>query len=188
MRNFEDSKKIKKITVKKVTKDWIIPIAFAIALASTVRGYALARVNVDGPSMNSTLQNNDVMFEEKISLYTHDIKRGDIITFNSHDPLAPSYIKRVIGLAGDIIEIKDEKVYLNNKELKEDYLSTGTITEGGDFLKENVAYTVPKDSIFVMGDNRIVSKDSRYIGPVKLSDIQGKVFVRVYPFNSFKIF
>jgi signal peptidase I len=94
-----NNKNGKKITAKIITKDWILPIAIALVLASTIRSYALSRVNVDGPSMQSTLKNNDVMFEEKISRYLHDIKRGDIITFNSHDPLRPSYIKRVIGLA-----------------------------------------------------------------------------------------
>lgn len=183
-----NKKKSMKNEIKKITKDWIIPVAFAIVLASTVRGYALTRVDVDGPSMFSTLHDKDVMFEEKISLYTHDIKRGNIVTFNSHDPLRPSYIKRVIGLEGDQIEIKDGKVYLNNKELDETYLSSGTTTQGGDFLKEDTKYIVPKDNIFVMGDNRGVSEDSRYFGPVKMKDVQGKVFVRVYPFNSIKTF
>lgn len=186
MQNHDESKV--SFNARKLVKDWIIPIAIALVLASTVKGYALTRVDVDGPSMCSTLQNKDVMFEEKISKYTNDIKRGNIITFNSHDPIRPSYIKRVIGLEGDVIEIKEGKVYLNDKELRENYLNPGTTTNEGDFLKINTKYTVPKDTVFVMGDNRAVSEDSRYFGPVKLKDIQGRVFLRVYPFNTIKTF
>lgn len=180
--------KREKSSFKKLAKDWIFPAALALVLATTIKGYALTRVDVDGRSMDSTLKDKDVMFEEKISLYTHDIKRGDIITFNSHDPLRPSYIKRVIGISGDTIEIADGKVYLNNKPIDESYLSPNTETNGGTFLNEEVKYTVPKDSLFVMGDNRAVSEDSRYFGPVKMKDVQGKVFLRIYPFNSIKTF
>lgn len=183
-----DKIKTNKFSLGRITKDWFIPLGIAIALATTVKGYALTRVDVDGPSMASTLKNKDVMFEEKISKLTNDIKRGDIITFNSHDILRPSYIKRVIGLAGDCIELKEGKVYLNNEELSEPYLSAGTYTGEEEFLKENIKFTIPKDTLFVMGDNREVSEDSRCFGPVKYKDIQGRVFLRVYPWNTVKTF
>jgi signal peptidase I len=179
---------INKKTLKKVTKDWIVPLAIGLVLATSVRTYALTRVDVNGISMATTLENKDVMFEEKISLYMDNVKRGDIITFNSHDVEMPSYIKRVIGLAGDQIEIINGKVYLNGSELNEDYLPAKTLTFGDDFLQSNTKYTVPAGDVFVMGDNRKNSSDSRYFGPVKQKDIQGKVFIRVFPISSFKLF
>lgn len=186
----DDNKQPKKNIARKLAKDWVFPLAIAILMATTIRTYALARVDVDGPSMCSTLQNKDVMFEEKISLLTSGLKRGDIVTFYSHDKERPSYIKRIIGVGGDTVEIKDGKVFLNNDELKESYLTKGTTTkcESGSWLKENVKYTVPKGTYFVMGDNREVSEDSRYFGTVKAKDIQGRVFVRVFPFNSIRTF
>jgi signal peptidase I len=179
---------IDKKTVKKITKDWVIPLAIGLVLATSVRTYALTRVDVNGISMATTLENKDIMFEEKISLYTDNIKHGDIITFDSHDKEMPSYIKRVIGLAGDQIEIINGKVYLNGSKLEENYLAAKTLTFGDDFLQNNTKYTVPAGQVFVMGDNRRDSSDSRYFGPVKIKDIQGKVFVRVFPFHSFKLF
>lgn len=188
MNNSEGKAQPKEISIRKITKDWVLPLALAFVMATTIRSYALARVDVDGPSMNATLQNKDVMFEEKISLFTNSIKRGDIVTFYSHDKERPSYIKRVIGLAGDTIELKEGKIYLNGTELNEPYLTKDTVTEGGTFLDDNVKYTVPKDSYFVFGDNREVSEDSRYFGPVKAKDIQGRVFVRIFPFKSMRTF
>lgn len=188
MKNRKDTDSSKKSKVMKEAKEWIISLTFAAVLATAVRAYALTRVDVDGVSMASTLKNKDVMFQEKISLYLHEFKRGSIITFDSKDKKQRAYIKRVIGLAGDQIEIKNGKVYLNGKELNEGYLSEGTTTEGGDFLRENVKYTVPGNHIFVMGDNREVSYDSRYFGPINVSDIEGHVFLRAYPFSELKLF
>lgn len=178
----------KRKKVLKEIREWTVAVVFAAILATAIRTYAITRVDVDGTSMATTLENKDVMFQEKISLYFHDIKRGNIITFNSRDEKQRPYIKRVIGLAGDQIELKNGRVFLNGKELKEGYLPQGTETYGGDFLKDNTIYTVPEGHIFVMGDNRKVSYDSRFFGAVKLSDIEGHVFVRAYPLNEFKVF
>lgn len=188
MNNLDDNTKKSKLSIRKVTKEWVLPLAVAFAMATTIRTYALSRVDVDGPSMCATLQNKDIMFEEKISMLTSGLKRGDIVTFYSHDKERPSYIKRIIGMAGDTVEIKNGKVYLNDNELKETYLGSSTTTEGGTFLAENVKYTVPQGTYFVMGDNREVSEDSRYFGPVKAKDVQGRVFVRVFPFNTMRTF
>ena len=87
-------------------------------------------------------------------------------------------VKRVIGVSGDTIKIKDSKVYVNGKELNEPYIHD-EITEG------DIDTVVPENSVFVLGDNREISLDSRYeqVGFINESDILGKVFVRLYPFN-----
>lgn len=181
-------KKAKRVKLFKNVRDWTVTIVFALAVTFSIRSYALTRVDVDGPSMEATLENKDVMFEEKISLYINNINRGDIITFKSMVEIGKNYVKRVIGLEGDQIEIKDGKVYLNDLKLSEDYLKPNTFTDPGEFLKNNEKYIVPKGFVFVMGDNRNQSFDGREFGPVKTSDITGRVFVRVYPFNSFRTF
>ncbi|URZ04163.1 Signal peptidase I S [Clostridium felsineum] len=175
-------------TLGQNIKEYAILLVIALAIAMIFRTFVFARANVDGPSMMPTFKDKDVIFVEKLSLYTHSIKRGEIVTFYSGDAENNIYIKRVIGLAGDVIEIKDGKVYVNGTAIKEDYLAANTYTQGGDFLAENTKYKVPAGDIFVLGDNRPVSKDSRYIGPVSLKSLYGHVIFRAYPFSSMKKF
>lgn len=94
-----------------------------------------------------------------------------------------SYIKRVIGLPGDHIEIKYGKVYINDKELKEDYLQDGIITDNGQGYCVDVV--VPDKCLFVMGDNRAQSTDSRCLGCIPLNKIESKVWIRIWPLNVF---
>lgn len=175
-------------SAENLAKEWGIPLGMGAAFAAVVRKVAFGRVDVDGVSMDSTLQNKDILFEEKLSRHIRGIKRGDIVTFKSHDPECPFYIKRVIGIGGDTIEIHEGSLYVNGEELLEAYLDEDSETEAGSFLVEDEAYTVPDNMYFVLGDNREVSNDSRYFGPVKAADIQGRVFARVFPFHSFKRF
>lgn len=186
--NKDEKKGAKKSDTKKEIKEYIITIAIAVVVALVFRTYVFARNNVDGQSMMSTLKNADVVFTERISIYANSIKRGEIITFDSKNEKNDIFIKRVIALAGDEIEVKAGKVYLNGNELKEDYLDPNTFTKSATFLKEGEKYKVPEGSVFVLGDNRPVSLDSRYLGPIKITDIKGHVVVRAYPFNSIKTF
>lgn len=94
-----------------------------------------------------------------------------------------SYIKRVIGLPGDHIVIKDNKVYLNNKEFSEPYLQPGVVTDNGRGYCTDIV--VPDNSVFAMGDNRTQSTDSRCFGCVPLEKIESKVWIRVWPLNKF---
>jgi len=169
-------------------RDYIISIGIAIAIALLFRAYVFARANVDGPSMMSTLKDKDVIFVEKLSLYSKSIKRGEIVTFDSGNATHDTYVKRVIGVAGDNLEIKNGKVYRNGEKLNESYLDSSTFTQGGSFLGENKKYKVPEGYIFVMGDNRKVSLDSRYLGPISLKDLNGHVILRAYPFDTIKTF
>lgn len=182
----KDNKKSKNI--KKEVMGYVISIGITIVVALLFRAYVFARANVDGPSMMSTLKDKDVIFVEKLSLYTNSIKKGEIVTFDSGNANHDTYVKRVIATGGDEIELRNGKVYLNDKELKEDYLDPNTKTDGGTFLHENQKYKVPNGYIFALGDNRKVSLDSRYIGPVSLKALNGHVIFRLYPFNSIKTF
>lgn len=181
--------KEKKIKSKAAEiRNYIILIVAAIFISLLFRQYVFAREVIDGSSMMSTLKDKDVTFVEKLSRYSNSAKKGEIVTFQSGDENHSLYVKRVIGLPGDTIELLNGKVYLNGKELEEAYLKKGTYTGGKAFLHEGQKYKVPENHIFVLGDNREISKDSREIGPVDYKALDGHVIIRAYPFNEIKIF
>lgn len=167
------------------TAEYALCIILAIGFAFVFRSYVFARANVIGSSMQPTFSDKDVIFMEKISTETGHINRGEVIVFNSNDENEDNYIKRVIGIAGDKIEIKSGMVYLNGKVLAENYLPKGVVTEPNSSTRE---YVVPEGYIFVLGDNRGNSTDSRIIGPVNLKDIKGHVVLRIYPFKNMHYF
>lgn len=158
----------------------------SIIITILVNKYVITRADIDGISMLSTLHNRDITFVEKLSLITHTFKRGQIIIFNSNNKNNDIYIKRIIGIEGDKIRIENGRVYLNNNLLQEPYLPADTVTNTGPYL-ESKTITVPKDFVFVLGDNRAESLDSRFFGMVNVKDIQGHAIIKVYPFNSIKL-
>ena len=117
-------------------------------------------------------------------------KRGDIIVFHTELKTETGseklLIKRIIGLPGDVIDIEDGLVYLNGELLEEDYIPAG----GTMPHDAGSHFEVPEDSLFCLGDNRGVSKDSRYsdVGYIKIDEVVGKAVIRLYPFNSIKVF
>lgn len=134
---------------------------------------------VSGNSMYSSFQDKEYIITNLISLRFSDPKRGDVIVFKSPTDPRKDFIKRVIGIAGDSVLIKDGSVYLNNKLLDESkYLDPGIKTYGQAFLPEGDTKTVPQGSFFVLGDNRTDSSDSRQWGFVKKEAVKGiSVFV-----------
>lgn len=173
---------------KSQFKEYAFSIIVAIVIALTFRTYVFARADVEGHSMDSTLNNADVLFVEKLSLLTHSIKKGEIIIFDSKNATNDIYVKRVIATEGDQIEVKNGKVYLNNKEINEPYLDKGVITNPGPFLTTNQIYKIEPGHIFVMGDNRGDSVDSRILGPIAVKDVKGHVILRAFPFNKMRFF
>ncbi|MCX7710432.1 MAG: signal peptidase I [Clostridia bacterium] len=165
--------------------DWALHIGIAVAIGLLIVNFVVQITIVNGLSMVPTLHHADKLLVEKISPRMEGkIQRGDIVTVNVPEFLEDgkeTIIKRVIGLEGDTVEIKnDGKVYVNNELLKEDYIS-GSFTNV--FEPKYSKVTVPKGSLFVMGDNRLNSKDSRIIGPVDKKKVSGKVLVRILPLN-----
>lgn len=130
--------------------------------------------------MEPTLFNGDQLIVEKFSYYFHDPERYDVIVFPFSENV--SYIKRIIGLPGDIIQIKNGVVYLNGEIMDEHYGKEEWIREPGLAEEEIV---LNEDEYFVLGDNRNASVDSRKeeVGVIKRSQIQGKAWVRFYPFD-----
>ena len=153
---------------KSIIKE-ILSYVFIILLVIVIRVFIFDPVRVDGPSMDSTLEDGQVLILNKFIYRKEDIKRYDIVV-----------IKRVIGLPNETIEIKDNKVYANGKLLDSSF--TSSISE--DFDISEVGFEkVPGDSYFVLGDNREISLDSRVLGPIKKEKILGKASIRIWPVN-----
>ncbi|TRZ38402.1 signal peptidase I [Niallia circulans] len=160
-------------------------ILFAFILVLVCRNFFFTPSVVHGESMSPTFEDGNKIILSKIG----DIKRFDMIVFHAPDS-DNNYIKRVIGVPGDTISVKDDILYVNGKAFEEPYLTenkkeASTIKLTGDFtLQERTGETtVPKHSLFVLGDNRLYSKDSRIFGLVNKNSVIGKVVFRIYPLN-----
>lgn len=170
----------------KEVLDWLFHIAVAIAIGVLIVTYVAQVTKVNGESMEGTLYNNDRLIIEKISPRLGRINRGDIVTIDVSDMESfrnSPLIKRVIGIAGDLVEVRDGKVYVNDVLLEEKYIS-GEITYANEKYSRVV---VPEGFIYVMGDNRNIGKsnDSRFVGPLELKRVGGKAVLRFLPLNRF---
>lgn len=165
--------------------DWIVVVAVALTVAFLVRGFVLAHFVVEGNSMDTTLTTGDRVFVNKLSYRLHDPNRGDVVVLHQIDSASPrDLIKRVIGLPGETIEMTNCEIRITeqgsstSRVLIEPYLDAAmTDTCGGDFA----AVVVPDEHVFVMGDNRSGSLDSRSIGPISYDDLVGRAFVVFWP-------
>ena len=157
-------------------------VVVAIALAFVVTHYVGHHTRVDGSSMNNTLKNGDYLVIEKVSYYLHDPERYDIIVFPFTDEV--NYIKRIIGLPGETVQIKDGKVFINGNELSDDVYGNELINDPG--LAANPV-SLGANEYFVLGDNRNSSIDSRkpVVGNIDSKKIDGKAVFRIYPFAAF---
>lgn len=162
--------------------EWIKALVIALVIAYMVKYFLFEIVQVEGDSMVPTLQDKDRLIATKIEYYFNDPDYGDIIIFKYPSNPKINYIKRIIAKEGDTVEIKGNKLYLNNKEIMESYINDKTLER---FSK----IKVPENSYFVLGDNRNNSKDSRSpeVGFLKKEDIQGKAVLRILPLTSIKI-
>ncbi len=178
--------------VTKALRDWFLVVVLALGAALLVRVYVLQQFYISGPSMETTLFGNNRVLVNKLSYRLHDIRRGDVVVFDrvttsdgsvSHDDL----IKRVIALSGDTIEIKNCAVIINSKPTVEPYLDKDVLDITDPVNRCRVAnmpvQTVAAKKIFVMGDNRSESFDSRSFGPISESLIVGRAFAIVWPFH-----
>lgn len=182
--------------------EWTNAILLALLIALAIRGFVFEPVMVKGDSMNDTLSNEQRLIVYKLNYYFSKPRRGDMVVFQNQAGIFPNnsalddnpifrkafpdfketnYIKRAIALPGDTVDIKSGQVYVNGQKLDEEYAKGETFTSGN----MEFPVTVPENNVFVLGDNRQHSSDSRYIGFIKMSKIKGKAVLRVYPLNTF---
>ena len=129
----------------------------------------------------------ELLLADKVTVNLHKLKRGDVIIFKFND--TQDHIKRIIGLGGDRVMVKDGSVYVNGSLLDEPYLPEGRTTQSGTFMMEGIEYTVPQGQYIVMGDNRGESYDSRaygFLDPAQ-HQIKGRAWVIYWPFNEARV-
>ncbi len=177
----------KKASTGRTILEYAVLAIVAVAVALLIQAFLVKPYRIPSESMEDTLLIGDRVLVDRISWRFSDPQRTDIVVFNP--PFAgPVLIKRIIGMPGDEVSLRDGAVYINGEALDEPYVRT----VGGEAVPSEPfdnglpwslqkPYTVPADSYFVMGDNRIDSGDSREFGPVRRGQLVGNAFARYWP-------
>lgn len=157
--------------------EWTKAILFAVVIALLIRTFVFQTSIVEGESMEPTLESGQKVILNKFIYLFDKPKRGDVVIIEKSSEY---YVKRVIGLPGENIEVQDNTLYIDGEEQKESYIDFNALDDTGSFD----SVKIPEDSYFVMGDNRAVSMDSRNdLGFVSTSEIIGRSEFIIYPFN-----
>lgn len=165
-------------------RDYLVLIAIALSVALLVTHFIAIRSVVEGSSMNPTLTDQDSVLVSRITYSLSEPARFDIVVFELKNEPGTYYIKRVIGLPGETVSIRDGKVLVNGQVLEDDIYGNAEIIRPGRAVRE---VTLGEGEYFVMGDNRNNSQDSRYEEPgnIQRSQLIGKVVLRLLPLSSF---
>lgn len=174
-----NEQKSKRKNWKRELREWILSLTFAIIVAFLFQNYVYAQSEVRNISMQNTLVAGQRLIEDKWSYRFKHPKRGDIVIISGPESKV-RLVKRIVGLPGDQIDIREGKVYLNEELINEPYVKGQTLSGGIAF-----PYKVEQGQLFVMGDNREHSQDSRVLGPIAMSSIEGKVVYRIWPIAKF---
>lgn len=179
----------------KSVREWILVVVVALSAAILIRTFVFQQFYISGPSMRTTLSQDDRVLVNKLSYRLHGVNRGDVVVFDrittnggtvQHDDL----IKRVVALGGESIEIHDCVVFIDGRRLVEPYLDEAHLARPDPTSRCNVAelppQPVPDGHVFVMGDNRAESFDSRMFGPIDEDLIVGRAFVVLWPIGSWR--
>ena len=168
--------------------EWVFVVVIAIGAALFIRVFLFQQYYIDGPSMQTTLMPQDRVLVNKMSYKLHDVHRGDVIVFDrvtnevQHDDL----IKRVLGLPGEALEIRSCVVYIDGVQVEEPYLNLEQTSQIEPSARcgshtDMAPVVIPEDMVFVMGDNRVQSFDSRDFGPIDIDKVRGRAFVVIWP-------
>jgi signal peptidase I len=187
------SHQVTEIKKKSVVRDWIESILVAFILAMFIRTFIVQAFKIPTGSMRPTLLAGDIILVNKF-IYGAKIpfskyrlpkvrlpKRGDVIVFIFPEDPKKDFIKRLVGLPGDMVEIKNGTIYVNNQPLVDYGFSQRYYYNRGDFAQESRGITVPADNYFVLGDNSASSQDSRYWGFVPEKNILGEAMIIYWP-------
>lgn len=162
--------------------DLVQVVVMSLAIFVVVYIFLFQPNQVRGSSMVPTFENGEYILTDKVTYrWKREPQRGDVIVFRSPENNNYDFIKRVIGIPGDVVKLQNGKVFINNKQLDEDYLPQGLATAGGAFMQENKEYVVPEGGFIAFGDNRNASSDSREWGPVPEENIVGRAWFRYWP-------
>src|SRR3989344_4561449 len=156
-------------------------VVFVGSLFIVVYLFILQPNQIKGASMEPTFYNGNYIFTSKITFKMRSPQRGDVVVFHSPKNHDIEFIKRIIGLPGDMVLIQENELYVNGKRLDEKNISGKTTLVSGSFAQDGVSIEVAKGRFFVMGDNRPRSSDSREFGTIPRESIVGHVFYRYFP-------
>ncbi|MEC7899424.1 MAG: signal peptidase I [Actinomycetota bacterium] len=179
---------------RKSILEWVVVIVGAVGLALLIKAFLFQAYYIPSPSMNPTLFEGDRILVNKLSYKLHSVNRGDLIVFDTPEASGEDdLIKRVIGLPGEFVNVEEERIEIDGGLLLEPYLplssnikSFATPVNCVNRPNENYGCRIPDDHVFVMGDNRSNSRDSRFFGPVPIEDVKGRAFIRVWPIGDIK--
>lgn len=185
--------------VKSQAREWTESIIIAVILALVIRAFVVQAFKIPSGSMIPTFQIGDRIFVNKF-LYGARIpftdirlpavrqpRRGDIIVFRSPEDGKKDFVKRLIAMEGETVEIRDGKIYIDNKVIEEpSSIRSFYYYNSGDYGRESQVIKVPKDSYYALGDNSSSSRDSRYWGFVPKKNMIGKVIVIYWPIHRMK--
>lgn len=165
---------------KSELREWLETIGIALVLALLLRTLVVQVYKVEGESMLPSFHTGEMVLVNKFIYKVRAPQPGEVVVLD--DPLNPrrQLIKRVIAVAGETVEIKEDQVYINGRPLVEEYIDRALLRQ--ETLPE---VTVPAETVYVMGDNRGNSSDSRRIGPIPISKLEGKAFWRYWPLSAF---
>jgi len=156
-------------------------VLISLAIILPVRLFLVQPFYVEGASMEPNFFQNEYLIIDEISYRFNEPQRGEVIIFKSPQDSHSYFIKRVIGLPGEKVKVKDGRIFINSQELAELYINNFS-------SEDNEEIIIAQDEYFVLGDNRINSLDSRSFGPIKKTSIIGRVWVRGWPVNRFNTF
>lgn len=168
--------------------DFIETIVIALAIFVVMYRFLFQPHQVNGSSMYDNFTDGEYLLTDKISYRFNLPERGDVMVFKAPKNEDYDYIKRIIGLPGDMVKIESGKVFINNVLLDESgYLDPGLTTRAGYYAKEGLTISVPAENYFALGDNRNNSSDSRDWGVIPAANLVGKAWIRYWPVNQFGI-
>jgi signal peptidase I len=186
--NSKESVMRMKEKIKKESIEWLKAFAIGIIIFAFIRTFFFSNYVVEGESMMPTLQDGNKLVVNKIGYQIGELNRFDVIVFHANQE--EDYVKRIIGLPGDHVEYRDDVLYINGKKYEESYLDKyreeafgGRLTGEFTLLELTGEETVPEGHIFVLGDNRLGSRDSRDFGFVSIDQVVGKVDLRYWPMD-----
>ncbi len=160
-------------------------VILASLIVIPIRYFLFQPFIVRGASMEPNFYSGDYLIVDEISYRFDSPKRGEVIVFDYPRNPSQRFIKRIIALPNETVEIKDNGIMIYNSEGEGRVLNESEYLSENDFSDSNLTVNLDSDEYFVMGDNRDFSSDSRRWGPIKEENIVGKVFVRVFPFSAF---
>ena len=169
-------------TIKDFFIELMQVVIVALAIIIPVRYFFIKPFYVKGASMEPTFHDHEYLVIDEISYRFKEPLRGDVVVFRYPRDPKQFFIKRLIALPGETVQISGNKVYINGEELAEPYLEQGTDT------KNDIVVTLQADEYFVLGDNRGFSLDSRTFGPLREEYIIGRTWIRGWPFNKIMVF